>query len=204
MKLDYVDIFYSHRPDPHTPLEETMGALAHAVRQGKALYVGISSYNPEQTEKAADILSSLNTPCLIHQPNYSMLERWVEDKLLDTLEAKGIGSIAFCPLAQGLLTEKYLNGIPKDSRISSKSSFLSEDSVTEPLLEKIRQLVEIARNRNQSLAQMALAWLLKDKRITSVLIGASKPSQIEENVNSLNNLQFTDDQIQSIETVLNN
>ncbi len=204
MQLDYVDIFYSHRPDPDSPLEETMGALAQAVRQGKTLYAGISSYNAEQTRKAAEILESLNTPCLIHQPNYSMLERWVEDKLLDTLEAKGIGSIAFCPLAQGLLTEKYLNGIPKDSRISSSSSFLNKNSLTDSLLEKIKKLREIAKNRNQTLAQMALVWLLKDKRITSVLTGASRPSQIKENVNSLNNAEFSDDELKQIEGVINN
>jgi L-glyceraldehyde 3-phosphate reductase len=204
MGLDYVDIFYSHRPDPDTPLEETMGALDSIVRQGKALYVGISAYQPEMTAKAAKILRELGTPCLIHQPRYNMLDRWVEDGLLDVLEENGIGAITYCPLAQGLLTPRYLEGIPADSRAAGSSIFLKQENITEELLEKLKALNSVARKRGQSLAQMALAWLLKDKRITSVLIGASKVSQIEDNVAALNNLEFSDDELEKIESILQN
>jgi L-glyceraldehyde 3-phosphate reductase len=204
MGLDYVDIFYSHRPDPDTPLEETMGALDSIVRQGKALYVGISAYQPEMTAKAAKILRELGTPCLIHQPRYNMLDRWVEDGLLDVLEENGIGAITYCPLAQGLLTPRYLEGIPADSRAAGSSIFLKQENITEDLLEKLKALNSVALKRGQSLAQMALAWLLKDKRITSVLIGASKVSQIEDNVAALNNLEFSEDELEKIESILQN
>jgi L-glyceraldehyde 3-phosphate reductase len=202
MGLDYVDIFYSHRPDPDTPLEETMGALDSIVRQGKALYVGISAYQPEMTAKAAKILRELGTPCLIHQPRYNMLDRWVEDGLLDVLEDNGMGAITYCPLAQGLLTPRYLEGIPADSRAAGSSIFLKQENITEDLLEKLKALNSVALKRGQSLAQMALAWLLKDKRITSVLIGASKVSQIEDNVAALNNLDFSKDELEKIESIL--
>lgn len=204
LKLDYVDIFYHHRPDPKTPLEETMGALDLIVKQGKALYVGLSNYNAEDTKKASKILKKLGTPCLIHQPNYSMFNRWVEDGLLDTLSEEGIGSIAFMPLAQGVLTNKYLNGIPKDSRAANYSIYLHENDITEEKINKVRLLNDIAKERGQSLAQMAIAWVLKDKRITSALIGASKINQIEENVAALNNTNFSDDELTKIETILNN
>ncbi|MHB9138310.1 MAG: L-glyceraldehyde 3-phosphate reductase [Victivallaceae bacterium] len=204
MELEYVDIFYSHRPDPDTPLEETMGALDTAVRQGKALYAGISSYPPDKTRQAAKILRELGTPCLIHQPSYSMLNRWVEDGLLDTLEDEGIGAIAFCPLAQGLLTSRYLNGIPDDSRAGRNIVFLRRENITEEVITKVHALNVIARRRNQSLAQMALAWILKDHRITSVLIGASKVSQIEENIQTLKNLVFPQDELTQIESILQN
>lgn len=202
MGIDYVDIFYSHRPDPETPLEETMGVLDSVVRQGKALYVGISSYSPEQTVKASRILKELGTPCLIHQPSYSMLNRWVEDGLLDVLEEEGIGCIAFCPLAQGLLTNKYLNGIPSDSRAAKPHGALSRDSISPELIEKISKLNEIAQSRGQSLAQMALAWVLRDKRVTSALIGASNPGQIEENVAALDRLDFDNDTLRRIDNIL--
>ena len=202
LDLDYVDIFYSHRPDPDTPLEETMSALDAAVRAGKALYVGISSYNPEQTTQAAKILKDLKTPCLIHQPKYSMLERWIEDSLLDLLQQQGIGCIPFCPLAQGLLTDKYLDGIPKDSRAAKPHGFLTPDRITPELIKKLKALNEIAKNRNQSLAQMALVWILKDKRITSALIGASSPKQISENVAALDNPDFAADELEKIESIL--
>jgi L-glyceraldehyde 3-phosphate reductase len=204
MGLDYVDIFYSHRPDPDTPLEETMGALDSIVRQGKALYVGISAYQPEMTAQAAKILRELGTPCLIHQPRYNMLDRWVEDGLLDVLEDNGMGAITYCPLAQGLLTPRYLEGIPADSRAAGSSIFLKQENITEELLEKLKALNSVARKRGQSLAQMALAWLLKDKRITSVLIGASKVSQIEDNVAALNNLEFSENELEKIESILQN
>src|SRR5665648_527507 len=198
MGLDYVDIFYSHRLDPETPLEETMGALDSAVRQGKALYVGISSYSPAKTREAAAILRRLGTPCLIHQPSYSMLNRWIEDELLDVVEEEGIGVIAFSPLAQGMLTDKYLNGIPEDSRAakagSLKHSFLSEQN-----LDRIRNLGRIAQRRGQTLAQMALAWCLRDRRVTSVLFGASSIKQLEDNVAMLNNLQFEDEELKEID-----
>lgn len=200
--LDYVDIFYSHRPDPDTPLEETMSALDQAVSMGKALYVGISSYTPEQTKRAAAILKELGTPCLIHQPSYSMLNRWIEDELLEVLEDKGIGSIAFCPLAQGLLTDKYLNGIPADSRAAKAHSFLKPAQITPDLLKKVQALNEIAVQRDQTLPQMALAWILRDNRITSALIGASRVEQIEENVNALKNTQFSVDQLKKIDKIL--
>src|SRR3712207_1134712 len=199
MGLDYVDIFYSHRPDPTTPLEETMGALDTAVRSGKALYAGISSYSPQDTEKAADILADLGTPLLIHQPSYSMLNRWIETEgLLDTLERVGAGCIAFSPLAQGMLTGKYLDGIPEGSRASQDKS-LSTELLTEEALGRIRTLNEIAKNREQSLAQMALAWALRDPRVTTVLIGASSVAQLEQNVGALANLSFNDDELWAID-----
>ncbi|GAA2411718.1 L-glyceraldehyde 3-phosphate reductase [Streptomyces glaucosporus] len=197
--VEYVDIFYSHRPDPDTPLEETMGALATAVRQGKALYVGISNYSPEQTREAARILADLGTPLLIHQPSYSMFNRWVEDGLLDALEEAGAGSIAYSPLAQGLLTDRYLSGIPADSRAASASPFLTAEGITEETLEKVRALDGIARRRGQSLAQMALAWVLRGGRVTSALIGASSVAQLEDNVAAIGNLDFTDDELAEID-----
>lgn len=202
MKVDYVDIFYSHRPDPETPIEETMMALDHAVRSGKALYVGISNYSAEETRAAVDVLKQLGTPCLIHQAKYSMLERWVENGLLDVLEEKGVGCIAFSPLAQGLLTDKYLNGIPENSRAHNPNGHLKEDEVTVERIQKLIQLNEIAQNRNQSLAQMALAWLQKDKRITSVLIGASSVRQLCNNIDCLQNTDFTPDELNAIEKIL--
>jgi L-glyceraldehyde 3-phosphate reductase len=202
MGLDYVDIFYHHRPDPETPLEETMAALDHIVRQGKALYVGISSYGPELTAQASKILKGLGTPCLIHQPSYSMLNRSIEDGLLDVLEAEGIGCIAFCPLSQGLLTNKYLGGIPEDSRAAKPWGFLKADRITEDVLAKVRKLNEIAEGRGQTLAEMSLAWVLRDQRVTSALIGASKVSQIEDNVGALANLVFSADELARIDAVL--
>jgi L-glyceraldehyde 3-phosphate reductase len=202
MGLDYVDIFYSHRPDPQTPLEETMGALDSAVRQGKALYAGISSYSAPQAAQAADILKELGTPCLIHQPSYSMLDRWVEGGLLDVLEEKGIGCIAFCPLAQGMLTNKYLHGIPEDSRAAKAHGFLQRSQVTEKVVEKATKLNEIAKARGQSLAQMALVWVLKDKRITSALIGASKVEQIEDCVKAIEKPELSPAELKSIEQIL--
>ncbi len=198
MGLDYVDIFYSHRFDPDTPLEETMGALNQAVRQGKALYVGISSYSPSKTREAASILRGLGTPCLIHQPSYSMLNRWIEDELLDVVDEEGIGVIAFSPLAQGMLTDKYLNGIPKGSRAAEAGS-LQQSFLNEQNMERIRSLRKIAQNRGQSLAQMALAWCLRDKRVTSVLFGASSIDQLEDNVKALKNLHFSDDELNEID-----
>ncbi|MDI9546144.1 MAG: L-glyceraldehyde 3-phosphate reductase [Chloroflexota bacterium] len=202
MGLEYVDIFYSHRPDPETPLEETMAALDHAVRQGKALYVGISSYSPEETRQAAAILRELGTPCLIHQPSYSMFRRWVEDGLLDVLEEEGIGCIAFSPLAQGLLTNKYLGGVPEDSRAAKPHGFLKRDQITEERLSQVRRLNEIAQNRGQTLAQMAIAWVLRHPGMTSALIGASRVSQVEDNVAALNNLDFSADELAAIEAIL--
>jgi L-glyceraldehyde 3-phosphate reductase len=198
MGLDYVDIFYSHRADPDTPLEETMGALDSAVRQGKALYVGISSYSPGRTREAARILRELGTPLLIHQPSYSMLNRWIEDELLDTLEEVGAGAIAFSPLAQGMLTDKYLNGVPEGSRASRPSS-LSPDLLTDEALARIRALNEIAVARGQSLAQMALAWTLRDPRVTSALIGVSRVEQLEANVAALDRLDFDDGELAEID-----
>jgi L-glyceraldehyde 3-phosphate reductase len=198
MRLDYVDIFYSHRFDPETPLEETMGALNTAVRQGKALYVGISSYSAEKTREAAAILAGLGTPLLIHQPSYSMLNRWIEPELLDALGELGVGCIVFSPLAQGMLTDKYLNGIPEGSRADRPTS-LSPDLITEQALAKIRALNEIAARRGQSLAQMALAWALRDPRVTSALIGASSVAQLENNVAALERLEFTDEELAEIE-----
>ena len=202
MGLDYVDIFYSHRPDPNTPLEETMGALDQIVRQGKALYVGISSYSPEQTTEAVKILNDLGTPMLIHQPSYSMLNRWIEDGLQDVLEENGVGSIAFCPLQQGLLTNKYLGGVPADSRAANPTSFLKKDQITEDVIQKVRELNDIAAERGQSLAQMSLAWVLRGGRVTSALIGASRVSQIEDNVAALNNLEFSSEELTRIEEIL--
>ncbi|MBP7555280.1 MAG: L-glyceraldehyde 3-phosphate reductase [Chitinophagaceae bacterium] len=202
MGLEYVDIFYSHRPDPDTPMEETMMALDQIVRSGKALYVGISSYNAQQSREAFDILRSLGTPCLIHQPKYSMLERWVEDGLLDVLEEYGVGCIPFSPLAQGLLTDKYLKGIPADSRASKAHGFLQLKEVSEQRVAQMRALNEIAAQRHQSLSQMALAWLLKDRRITSVLIGVSSAEQLQNNLGCLKQLDFTADELAAIEQVL--
>lgn len=202
MQLDYVDIFYSHRPDPNTPMEETMMALDQIVRQGKALYIGISSYSPEQTREASRILRELGTPCLIHQPKYSMFERWVEDGLLDTLEKDGIGAIAFSPLAQGMLTDKYIDGIPEGSRAHKEHGFLQKNQVTEEVINKVKALNEIAEKRGQSLAQMAIAWLLKDERITSVLIGASSMDQLDQNLMSLNNLHFEAFELKEIDNIL--
>jgi L-glyceraldehyde 3-phosphate reductase len=198
MELDYVDIFYSHRFDPETPLEETMGALDSAVRAGKALYAGISSYSAEQTREAAAILRDLGTPLLVHQPSYSMLNRWIEPDLLDALGELGVGCIAFSPLAQGMLTDKYLGGIPKGSRANRPSS-LSPSLLTDDALEKIRALNGIAAARGQSLAQMALAWVLRDERVTSALIGASSVAQLDENVGALEGLGFTDDELAEID-----
>src|SRR5450755_1638870 len=202
MGLEYVDIFYHHRPDPETPIGESMGALDQIVRQGKALYVGISSYQPEETRKAVKILRELGTPCLIHQPKYSMFERWVEDGLLDTLEKEGVGCISFSPLAQGLLSDKYLKGIPEDSRAAKPHGFLKEEQVTTEKINQIKSLNAIAEKRNQTLAQMALAWLLKDKRVTSVLIGASKPEQLADSLRCLGNLQFSDIELENINQIL--
>ncbi|PFP29517.1 L-glyceraldehyde 3-phosphate reductase [Bacillus sp. AFS073361] len=203
MGLDYVDIFYSHRPDPNTPLEETMGALDSIVRQGKALYVGISNYSAEQASEAIKILNQLGTPLLIHQPKYSMFNRWIEDGLQDVLQENGVGSIAFSPLAQGLLTNKYLKGIPADSRAASSTGFLREEHVTSEVLNRVQKLNEIATERGQSLSQMALAWVLRGEKVTSVLIGASRVSQIEENVAALNNLDFSEEELARIEDILN-
>ncbi|KJD43532.1 L-glyceraldehyde 3-phosphate reductase [Paenibacillus terrae] len=201
--MDYVDIFYSHRFDPDTPLEETMQALDHIVRSGKALYVGVSNYSAEQTAEAARILKELGTPLLIHQPKYSLLDRWIENGLQDVLDENGIGSIAFCPLAQGLLTNKYLNGIPEDSRAASTSVFLNENNVTPETLRKVRALNQMAAARGQSLAQFSLAWALRGERLTSVLIGASRVSQIEENVAALSNLDFSQEELDRIDSILN-
>jgi L-glyceraldehyde 3-phosphate reductase len=202
MGLEYVDIFYSHRPDPETPLEETMEALDLIVKQGKALYVGLSNYDPEQTEKAVDILESLGTKCLIHQPKYSMLVREPENGLLDVLSEKGMGCIPFSPLAQGLLTNKYLNGIPKGSRADKSHGFLQKSAITEDLILKLKKLNDLAQLRSQSLAQMSLSWILKDKRVTSVLIGASSVKQLMDNLACIENLDFTIDELASIEKIL--
>jgi L-glyceraldehyde 3-phosphate reductase len=196
--LDYVDIFYSHRPDPDTPLEETMGALHSAVQSGKALYAGISSYSPERTAEAARILADMGTPLLIHQPSYSMFNRWIEDGLLDTLGDLGVGCIAFSPLAQGMLTDRYLNGIPEGSR-ASKGRSLNPGLLTDQAVGQIRELNDIARGRGQSLAQMALAWALRDHRVTSVLVGASSVAQLEANVGAVANLEFGADELAEIE-----
>jgi L-glyceraldehyde 3-phosphate reductase len=198
MGLEYVDIFYSHRSDPETPLEETMGALATAVRQGKALYAGVSSYSAARTREAAQILQELGTPLLIHQPSYSMLNRWIEPELLDVLADEGVGCIVFSPLAQGMLTDKYLHGIPEGSR-ASRTATLSPDLITDETLEKIRALNEVASARGQSLAQMALAWTLRDPRITSALAGASSVEQLETNVAALERLDFTDEELAEID-----
>ncbi|NTX70391.1 L-glyceraldehyde 3-phosphate reductase [Lelliottia amnigena] len=203
MGLEYVDIFYHHRPDPETPLRETMKALDHIVRQGKALYVGLSNYPPELAREAIDILDDLGTPCLIHQPKYSMFERAPEEGLLSVLQEKGVGCIPFSPLAGGQLTDRYLNGIPADSRAASKSRFLNADQVSDEKLSKVRQLNALAERRGQKLSQMALAWVLRHDTVTSVLIGASKTSQIEDAVGMLNNLHFTAEELEAIDAILN-
>ncbi|MFB5761625.1 L-glyceraldehyde 3-phosphate reductase [Paenibacillus medicaginis] len=202
MGLEYVDIFYHHRPDPNTPLEETMAALDLIVRQGKALYVGISNYKPQETKEAAAILRELGTPCLIHQPNYSMMSRWIEDGLQDVLEEEGIGSIVFSPLEKGLLTDRYLNGITPDSRAAGPSVFLREEDISEERIAKIRKLNDLAAARGQKLSQMALAWVLRGGRVTSALIGASKVSQIEDAVGALSNLEFTEQELRSIDEII--
>ena len=200
--LDYVDIFYHHRPDPETPMEETAAALDHIVRSGKALYVGVSNYSAEQTKEMSRIMKSLGTPLIIHQPRYNMFERWIEDGLLDVLDEEGMGSISFCPLAQGMLTNKYINGIPADSRAAKASPFLTKDGITPEKIEKIVKLNEIAENRGQSLAQMACAWNLRGGRLTSVLLGASRSAQLTENAASLANLDFTSDELDAIDSIL--
>ncbi|CAN5748968.1 L-glyceraldehyde 3-phosphate reductase [soil metagenome] len=202
MQLDYVDIFYSHRPDPETPMEETMMALDTAVRSGRALYAGISSYSAEQTRTAVKILKELGTPCLIHQPKYSMFERWVENGLMDVLEEAGVGCIPFSPLAQGMLTNRYLKGIPETSRASRPDSSLKPSAITDERLKQIKSLNEIAMQRNQTLAQMAIAWLMKDNRVTSVLIGASSVKQLDDNIDTLKNIRFSSDELRAIETIL--
>lgn len=202
MGLEYVDIFYHHRPDPETPLQETMKALDHLVRQGKALYVGLSNYPAELARKAMDILNDLGTPCLIHQPKYSMFERAPEEGLLDVLQEKGVGCIPFSPLAGGQLTNRYLNGIPADSRAASGSQFLNPEQITEEKLEKVRQLNALAESRGQKLSQMALAWVLRHEEVTSVLIGASKTAQIDDAVGMLENRQFTAEELSLIDQIL--
>ena len=203
MGLNYVDIFYHHRPDYDTPLEETMGALDYIVRSGKAVYVGISQYKPEETKKAVKILRELGTPLLIHQPNYNMFDRWIEKELLDVLKSEGVGSIVFSPLAQGLLTDKYLKNIPEDSRAGKEHiQFFKPDRVTEDVLKKVKKLNELAKVRNQSLAQMSLAWVLRYPAVTSALIGASKVSQIEDAIGALKNLNFSDDELNEVEKIL--
>lgn len=202
MGLDYVDIFYHHRPDPDTPLEETMGALHHVVQQGKALYVGISQYPAELTKKAAEILEKMGTKLLIHQPRYSMMDRWVEDGLLDELERQGTGAIAFSPLEQGILTDKYLKGFPEGSRAVKDGRYLKKGNITDALLSKIRRLNDIAQKRGQSMAQMAVAWLLKDDRITTVLVGVSSPEQMKENIKTVGNLSFSSSELKEIESIL--
>lgn len=204
MGLEYVDIFYSHRPDPNTPMEETMMALDQIVRSGKALYAGISSYDAEQSAKAIAILKQLGTPCLIHQPKYSMFVRWVENGLLDVLGKEGVGCIVFSPLAQGLLTDKYLKAIPADSRVGRglANGAIQQTDISPEVIEKVKRLNEIAMQRDQSLAQMALSWLLKDDRITSVLIGASSVSQLDNNIDCLKNIHFTPDELKQIESIL--
>lgn len=203
MGLDYVDIFYHHRPDPETPLEETMGALDQIVRDGKALYVGISQYNAEDTAKAAKILKELKTPFIIHQPRYNMIDRWVENGLMDTLEQNGLGSIVFSPLEQGILTGKYLKGIPKDSRAATEGSYLDKSQITDEVVSQIQQLNELAEKREQSLAQMAVAWLLKDERVTSVLVGVSRKSQLEDNLKAIRNIHFSTEELKEIDNILN-
>ena len=202
MGLEYVDIFYHHRPDPETPVEESMGALDSMVRQGKALYAGISSYSPAETREAARILRELGTPCLIHQPSYNMFDRWIENGLLEVLEDESIGCIAFSPLAQGLLTGRYLDGIPEDSRAAKPGTYLAPEEVTDEKVATIRQLNEVAGARGQSLAQMALAWVLRHPQMTSVLVGASRVSQIEDSVAALENLSFSDEELETIDRIL--
>lgn len=202
MRIEYVDIFYSHRPDPITPMEETISALAHAVKQGKALYVGISNYTVEQTKKAIQILKNYNIPCLIHQPKYSMFERWVEDGLLDLLEKNGIGCIPFSPLAQGILSNRYLDGIPKGSRASKPHGFLKKNQITNDKIEKVKKLKSIAEKRGQNISQLALAWIMKDERISSVLTGVSSVEQLEDNVKFLENLKFSNEELDAVEEIL--
>jgi L-glyceraldehyde 3-phosphate reductase len=202
MGLDYVDIFYHHRPDPDTPLEETMGALDHLVRSGKALYAGISSYSPEQTRQAAAMLRDLKTPCLIHQPSYNMFNRWIEDGLLDAVRDEGMGCIVFSPLAQGMLTDRYLAGVPADSRAGKPHTFLRTEQITEEKQAKVRQLKDIANARDQNVAQLALAWVLRHPEVTSALIGASRISQIEEAVQTLENLDLSEEELATIERLL--
>lgn len=204
MGLDYVDIFYSHRPDPETPVEETMGALADIVRQGKALYIGISNYNAEQTKQALAVLREYRVPCLIHQARYSMLDRWTEPQLLPLLKEEGVGMIAFSPLAQGMLTDKYLHGIPANSRAAKTTGHLKREQVTDEKINKIRLLNDLAIARGQTLAEMALAWLLRDDRVTSVLIGASSVEQLQDNLKALKNIAFTDEELEKIENILGN
>lgn len=202
MKLDYVDIFYHHRPDPQTPIEETMATLDLMVRQGKALYIGLSNYSAEETSRALEVLERLGTPCLVHQPKYSMFERWVEGGLLDVLEKKGVGCIPFSPLAQGLLSDKYLHGIPTDSRAAKPHGFLQTSQITEERLAQIKALNDIAVARGQKLSQMALSWSLKDERVTSVLVGASKPEQLAESLKSIGRVDFSGPELKSIEAIL--
>lgn len=202
MALDYVDIFYHHRPDPDTPLEETMAALDLIVRQGKALYIGLSNYQTTEFIKAVEILNRLGTPCIIHQPKYSMFERWVEESLLDTLEKYQVGCIPFSPLAQGLLTNKYLKGIPDDSRWAKPHGFLNDQYATPDKIEKVKKLNAIAEGRNQTLAQMAIAWLLKDQRVTTVLVGASKPAQLADSLKCLQNIKFEQEELTKIDDIL--
>ncbi len=202
MGLDYVDIFYSHRPDPDTPLEETMMALDHIVRSGRALYAGISSYSPEDSEKAIKILNDLGTPCLVHQPSYSMFDRWIEDGLLDVLEKNGVGSVVFSPLFQGLLTDKYLKGIPEGSRAAKSHGFLQTSQITKDRIEKVRALNEIAAARGQKMAQLALSWVLRDERVTSVIIGASKVSQIDDAVQVVSQPTLSAGELERIESIL--
>ena len=202
MGLEYVDIFYHHRPDPDTPLEETMGALHQIVQQGKALYAGISNYPADLTRQASEILKQMGTKLLIHQPRYNMMDRWAENGLLNVLETEGIGAIAFSPLNQGILTNKYLKGLPKDSRAVKDGRYLKQEQITKEILDKVSQLNAIAEQRGQSLAQMAIAWLLKDPRITSVLVGVSSPKQLIDNVKSLDNLSFSKTELASIESIL--
>jgi len=202
MGLDYVDIFYSHRPDPETPLEETMGALAHAVRSGKALYAGLSNYRPEETARAVKLLRELGTPCLIHQPRYSMLDRWIEPELLATLEREGVGAVVFSPLAKGLLTDRYFKGVPADSRAGHDPRFLKPEHITDKLLGQTKKLNDLAHSRAQSLAQMALAWVLRHKTVTSALIGASRPAQVDDCVGATKNLKFSAAELDQIEKIL--
>ena len=202
MGVEYVDIFYSHRPDPETPLEETMGALAHAVRSGKALYVGLSNYKPEETARAAKILRELGTPCLIHQPRYSMLDRWIEPQLLATLEQEGIGCTVFSPLAKGVLTDRYFKGIPTDSRAGHDPRFLRPDDITDAVVARAKKLNHLAQSRGQTLAQMALAWVLRHKVVTSALIGASRVSQVDDCFGVTKNLNFSTEELAHIEKIL--
>jgi len=202
LRLDYVDIFYHHRPDPETPIEETMSTLDHIVRSGKALYIGISQYNADETKVASKILRELGTPCLIHQPNYSILDRWVENKLLDVLAKEGIGCIVFSPLAQGILTNKYLKGIPKNSRAGREGTYLDKEDITNALLNKTQKLNEVAKSRNQTLAQMSLAWVLRKPVVTSALIGASSIQQIKDNIASLNNRSFSVEELKKIDEII--